>query len=193
MQHRQPRERSFERNKNLDANTKKGNPIGLPVAQAGSRRSLRLSLLSHSGPFAVARNRSPLQILAFAPREAGWRAPHPRTRPTTPSCLAACSPKFAIRGASSGSLSRWDSGADALIVTYTDKSLPPRFQRLGALRGGLGKRGVETEVGTVKKRRQFGKAERKSFGGSRTHGDVTELAARPGNLSVQVQMRIGNG
>src|SRR2546429_4383607 len=62
----------------------------------------------------------------------------------------------------------------------------------GALGGGLGKGGVETEIGTVKKRRQFGKAEGKSFGGSRTHSDVTELAARAGNLSVQVQMRIGN-
>ena len=57
----------------------------------------------------------------------------------------------------------------------------------------MGKGGVETEVGTVKKRRQVGKAEGESFGGSRTHSDVTELAARAGNLSVQVQMRIGNG
>jgi hypothetical protein len=57
----------------------------------------------------------------------------------------------------------------------------------------LGKSGVETEVGPVKKRRQFGKAERQSVGGSRTHGDVTELAARAWSLSVQVQMRIGNG
>lgn len=55
------------------------------------------------------------------------------------------------------------------------------------------KGGVETAVGTVKKRRQLGKAERKLLGGRRTHGDVTELATRAWNLSVQVQVRIGNG
>ena len=55
------------------------------------------------------------------------------------------------------------------------------------------KGGVETEVGTAKKSRQFGKAQPKPFGGSRTHREVTELAAPTRNLSVQVQMRIGNG
>ena len=58
--------------------------------------------------------------------------------------------------------------------------------------GGLHKGRVKTELRTVEEGGEFGEAKRQALRRGGAEGNMAELAARPGNFPVEVEMRVGD-